>query len=367
MEWYTSVMAERAPRRKRKVETVVQEGVHYELGELIEKVKQLPTGEWFPDLVTILGPDGAPLLERPSTKDGRTKPGVSRFGFRSEHAEDGSPTVVVVSTFFDPTLKEAFADDVFTLEQFIEKVSEVAQGNRVVLQGMPSRQPEPRVLEDTQETPLPSKDRQVISPDTTAFDVLTRSERIARIRELTVMSYLKQVRGILAPLYTHDDMSPKAIAIRSRLESSLFEEVKKVGLLERLQALEAGKSEESTMRGMLLAQLRAPRVGSAVGMPPKDPFDLVDTLVIRLFQKTQLVGQGISLTELPSRHAAVVAAIVRQLEHSEGTHTRLREELQRLGIEQVKLEMTVWVEQAGEKERRDVPLVGITVPKKETA
>lgn len=363
--WYTNRMAERAPRKKKKNETVLQEGAQYELGELIAKVTALPPGEWFPDLFVVLQADGTPLLERPSTKDGRAKPILSRFGFRSERTEDGGSTVVVVSTFFDTETKEAFADQVFTLEQFNEKVAHVAHGNTVLLQGMPARSAAPEPAQPAVEKE--SAPETASTESLASLDVLTRSEQTARIRELTVMSYLKQVRGILSPLYTSDDMSPKAIAIRSRLEASLSKEVTKVGLYERIQALESGESEKGTMRGMLLAQLRAPRVGSAVGIPAKDPLDLVDTLVIRLFQKSQLIGQGVVLTELPPVYAALVAGIVRQLEHVEHGSSALREELQRLGIEQVKLEMTIWVERAGERDRRDVALVGITVPKKETA
>jgi hypothetical protein len=358
-------MTERAPRKKKKPETVFQEGAQYELGELVAKVASLPPGEWFPDLFAVLQPDGTPLLERPSTKDGRAKPTLSRFGFRSEHTEDGGSTVVVVSTFFDSATKEAFADQVFTLEQFNEKVASAAQGNRVLLQGMPTRSVVQEVAPPVPEERLAQED--VSTPNLAALAALTRDEQKTHIRELTVMSYLKQVRGILAPLYTHDDMSPKAIAIRGRLEAALSKEVKDIGLYERMQALESGESEKSTMRGMLLAQLRAPRVGSAVGARPKDPSDLVNTFVIRLFQKSQLIGQGIVLTELSPRYAAIIAGIVRQLEHVEHGSSALREELQRLGIEQVKLEMTIWVERAGERDRRDVALVGITVPKKETA
>ncbi len=187
------------------------------------------------------------------------------------------------------------------------------------------------------------------------------------ISERTTVAYLAKIRETLDMLSNTDDQSPGAIARRSRFEDRLHEMFLQTGIVERLANLTLGESEVSAQSGLQVLQLNAPRVGGAVGRPAANPMDLMPTVAIRLYQRTQPVAGDHTITELPDPYALKIGAVLKEVLELENVEkgNELREALQELGAGQVRLEVVAWREQAGEKRQIVVAVGGAFVPKRE--
>jgi hypothetical protein len=337
--------------------------------EVEKSVNQLPGGSWIKDVFVPCDTKGRPLAFTWKTIIGNAET-RKVWADENESLKDIVPHAQTPIALF--LRNEAYEnhDGVVSTEPVVSMFASVQgsitfirsmsitecknilslKSDDVMLKGLPS-------THEVKEKIVDEVHKQVITRNAG----LTRLERQEHEKNDSARLYLQRVRDILAPL-RNKNTDPRTLRQQHALRTQLHEAFLELDMLNRLHQLKPGETEDRTKKGIKLTQIKTlPFTTNS-----KEEVVTVPTLVMQLMQKKQDVIEGQTTVELSKKQYIALAGLMHELELvSTGMPSVLRTEMQRLGVEQTKVDVVSWRVFAGEVYPVTVELTRVSVPRLE--